>query len=810
MKISFNWLKSYLPTNLSATDVAAILTDTGLEVEKVEHYDPSAGGLDHVVVGHVLTVLPHPNADKLRLTTVDVAGTEPLHIVCGAPNVAPGQKVLVAKVGATLQPGDGEALTIRKSKIRGEDSEGMICAEDELGLGESHEGIMVLPADAVAGTAASDYLKIEKDEVFEIGLTPNRTDGFGHFGVARDLAARLSHTEGTAIRAKLPEVAEFGEKPNGKITVHIEDGEGCGRYAGLEMDGIQVAPSPEWLQNKLRAIGLSPINNVVDITNFVMHETGQPLHAFDADKIKGDKVVVRTLPKGTTFTTLDGLKRELTADDLMICNSEEGMCIAGVFGGLDSGVSNSTQRIFLESAWFNPVRVRKTAKRHALNTDSSFRFERGVDPQATLYALRRAAQLMTEIAGARQTGSLIDLKGNVPEPVTLDFSLEYCNALCGASITALELEGILSSLDFEFEKTAAGQYRLSVPTYRVDVTRPVDVLEEVLRIYGFNAVAMPERMSISVSLPQKPLRQDVLDALAQSLAGRGFQEMMSNGLTRSDRLIQVGGEGLKVELVAMLNPLSQELDVLRPNLINSALEAVAYNLNRQAERLQLFELGMAYRQNEQGYTESQNLCIALCGNRFTENWNNDAKPFDTSDMRGHVTALMQVMGIQEKLSFEASTHPFLSQSLEVKIGKHTAGHFGMINKVAQKAYGIKKDVWVAELQLDKCLAHIKHAAKTLRELPKFPAVRRDFSLLLDEQVTFESIETLAYQKAGKLLREVGLFDVYEGKNLPSGKKSYAVRFILQDPNRTLEDKVIDKQMANIQKALEEELGAVLR
>jgi phenylalanyl-tRNA synthetase beta chain len=811
MKISFNWLKSYLPTALSAAEVAAILTDTGLEVEKVEHFDPAAGGLENVVVGHVLTVVPHPNADKLKLTTVDVAGSEPLQIVCGAPNVAVGQKVLVALVGAKLQPTEGEPFEIKKSKIRGELSLGMICAEDELGLGESHEGIMVLPKDAIAGTPAGDFLQVEQDDVFEIGLTPNRTDGFGHFGVARDLAARLSHNEGHAVRAQLPEVPKFAEKAQGRIQVHIEDTDGCGRYAGLELDNVQVAPSPEWLQNRLRAVGLKPINNVVDITNFVMLETGQPLHAFDAAKIKGGKILVRTQPEGTEFITLDGTKRKLGADDLMICNTEVGMCMAGVFGGIDSGVGAATKGVFLESAWFNPVRVRKTAKRHALNTDSSFRFERGVDPQGTLYALRRAAALISEIAGGKPAGTLIDLEVNTPKPVQLDFSLEYCNRLCGTHISEDELEGILASLDFAVSKhKAQGQYTLTVPTYRADVTRPVDVVEEVLRIYGFNAVPMPDRMRISVSLPQKPVREEVINTLAQSLTGRGFLEMMSNGLTRSDRLLAVGGEDLGQGLVAMLNPLSQELDVLRPHLYNSALETVAYNLNRQAERLQLFEIGKAYRQAADGYAEAHNLCLALCGNRFQENWNNTQTPFDGSDLRGHLTAALEVMGLSDHVRFEPTQHAFLTKAVSIKLRDKEIGSLGAASKAAMKAYGVKREVWLAEISLDACLKKVRHAAQSYAPLPRFPAVRRDFSLLLDESVPFSAVEALAYKCAGKLLKEVGLFDVYEGKNLPAGKKSYAVRFMLQDPNRTLQDKEIDKRMGDIQHSLESELGAVLR
>lgn len=811
MKISFNWLKTYLPTDLSATEVAAILTDTGLEVEKTERYDPAGGRLDNVVTGHVLTVAPHPDADRLQLTTVDAGTPEPLHIVCGAPNVEAGQKVIVAKVGALLLPESDSPLKIKKSKIRGQVSEGMICAEDELGIGTSHDGIMVLPADTPPGIPAAEHLKFESDDIFEVGLTPNRTDGFGHFGAARDLAARLSHTHGTAIRAALPEVPHFAESKNGpgSISIEILDPEGCERYAGIELADIVVGPSPEWLQQRLRSVGLSPINNVVDITNFVMLETGQPLHAFDADRIAGQTVRIGTLAEGTKFTTLDGTERVLSQEDIMICDAEKGMCIAGVFGGIDSGVSASTKRIFLESARFNPVRVRKTAKRHGLNTDASFRFERGVDPTETLYALRRAAALIIEICNARQAGPVLDEVRNIPQPVEIEFSLEYCNALCGTRMTVKEVEAILASLDFAVTGTD-GNYTVTAPTYRVDVTRPADVAEEVLRIYGFNAVPVPERMSFSVSLPEKPVRGDVIDAVANTLAGRGFSEMMSNGLTRSDRLIKVGGEAAEKELIPMLNPLSRELDVLRPHVLNSVLEAVAYNLNRQAERLMLFEIGTAYRNGAKGYDEDLRLCLALCGSRFSENWNNPDTAFDITDLRGHLTAALQVMGVDRRVSFERGTHAFLDSVLDIKLGERTIGHMGDAGKKSQKAYGIKKSVWVAEINLDACLKKVKHAAVTQEELPKFPAVRRDFSLLLNEGISFDAIEKMAFKKGGRLLREVGLFDVYEGKNLPAGKKSYAVRFTLQDPNRTLDDKVIDKRMGEIQKALEEEFGAELR
>lgn len=811
MKISFNWLKTYFPTDLSPEEAAAVLTDTGLEVEKTERRDPSGGGLDHVVTGHVLSILPHPDADRLKVTTVDAGESEPLTIVCGAPNVEPGQKVPVAKIGAVLLPESEKPLKIKKSKIRGQVSEGMICAEDELGIGTNHDGIMVLPADTPVGIPMAEFLKTDIDYIFEIGLTPNRTDAFGHYGVARDLAARLSHERKEELRAELPEVPsfEYSGSEAGRIHITIKDEDGCGRYTGTEIAEVKVGPSPEWLAERLRAVGLNPINNVVDVTNFVMLETGQPLHAFDADKIKGGEILVKTLPEGTAFTTLEGTERKLSAEDLMICDTEGGLCIAGVLGGIDSGVSNDTQNIFLESAWFNPVRVRKTAKRHALNTDASFRFERGADPEGTLYALKRAAALIIEICGGRQSAPVTDVLKKVPKRALIDFSLEKCNALCGTHMQQGEVERILTSLDFRISGEN-GNYQLTAPAYRADVTRPADVYEEVLRIYGFNAVPVPERMSFSVSLPEKPDRGEVIATLASALAGRGLSEMMANGLTRSDRMISVAGADTEAELVAMLNPLSRELDVLRPHLINSVLEATTYNLNRQAERVQLFEIGTVYKRAEKGYAEDLRICIGLCGPRFSENWNNPEGAFDISDLRGHVAAVFNVLGLGEGLSFASGQHPFLESCIEIKTGNRIAGHAGTSGKKTMKAYGLKKPVLLAEISLGTLLAKVKHAAVKQKPLPKFPAVRRDFSLLLNADISFSQVEEIAYAKGGKLLREVGLFDVYEGKSLPEGKKSYAVSFILQDNEKTLNDKIVDKTMGAVQKALEEKLGAQLR
>ncbi|NEN24011.1 phenylalanine--tRNA ligase subunit beta [Cryomorpha ignava] len=810
MKVSYNWLQSYLKLDQTPEQVAEILTDTGLEVEKLEKWESVPGGLEGVMVGHVVDLWPHPNADKLNVTKVDLGIGEPVQIVCGAPNVAKGQKVLVATVGTTLMPEPGKPFEIKKAKIRGEESFGMICAEDELGIGTSHAGIMVLPGDTKMGITAADYLGLETDYVFEIGLTPNRTDGFGHYGVARDIAARLSLKK--QVGAEKPELKKLdiyqSEKP--KISVEIRDKQGCGRYAGLLIENIKVQPSPEWLQNRLRAIGQTPINNVVDITNFVLHEMGQPLHAFDAARIKGNKIVIDTLPKGTKFTTLDEVERVLDEKDLMICNGEGGMCIAGVFGGIRSGVSDHTTSVFLESAWFNPVRIRKTAKRHGLNTDASFRFERGVDPNGTVFALKRAANLILEIAGGEVVGPLIDEITEIPQQVALDFSLERFNSLAGTNLDEQVVTGILKSLDFEIESTTADKvFKLKVPTYRADVHREVDVVEEVLRIYGYNNVEMPDQMRISVSVGKKPARHEVIQALGQALVGRGFSEMMSNGLTRSDYIKEVTGNQDDKSLVYMLNPLSEELDVLRPDLTISMLESVAYNLNRQADRLMLFEIGKSYEKVEDGYRETTKLAIALAGTRFRESWSSPADASDSSDLRGHINAVFQIMGLEASFG-DSGKNPFYGSAVSVHLRRKNIGILGSISKKAMKRYGIKRDVLVAEFDLDSCLKAIGHASKTLTSLTKFPSVRRDLSLLLNENVGFEEIEKIAYAKAGKFIKEIGLFDVYEGKSLPTGKKSYAVSFVLQDENKTLNDKQIDKTMKSIQSELETVLGASLR
>jgi len=808
MKISYNWLKSYLDFNESPEELSEILTDTGLEVEKLEKFDTLPGGLEGVIVGEVMDVRDHPNADKLKVTTVDIAAGDDLNIVCGAPNVAKGQKVLVATVGTTLMPEPDKPFKIKKAKIRGEESYGMICAEDELGLGDNHDGIMVLPKDAEVGLPAAEYLKMESDFVFEIGLTPNRTDAFGHFGVARDIAARLSLKK--PVRAKLPAVEGLRlEDGNPPISVEIQDTDGCGRYAGLTMRDVKVEPSPEWLQNKLHAIGINPTNNVVDITNFVLHETGQPLHAFDADQITGNKVIVKSMKSGSKFTTLDEVERKLHQEDLMICNEKEGMCIAGVFGGIKSGVTEDTKDVFLESAWFNPVRIRKTAKRHALNTDASFRFERGVDPEGTLYALKRAAKLILEVAGGKPEGGVVDIVKELPQAAELSLSMSEITKLTGLQTNMAEVKSILNSLDIQVVNENSEDLELRVPTYRVDVTRPADVIEEILRIRGYNSVEMPTRMSLSVSIEDKPERTEIIQSISNVLTSRGYNEMMSNGLTRSDHILSVDPDQEK-NLVSMLNPLSQELDVLRPNVLVSVLDNVAYNLNRQSERLRVYEIGKSYNKFDKSYRETTNLCLALCGGRMSENWNNPKDAVNLSDLKGDLRAVFLSLGLNFKLSESKREDPFFDHCITISLRKESIGQMGLLSKKAAKVFGIKQSVLILEFDLDACIEKIRHADKRMEDLPKFPSVRRDLSLLLDKQVSFSEIENIARAKASKYLKDVGLFDVYEGKNLPNGKKSYAVSFTIRDDKKTLQDKQIEKIMDSIQSELESTLGASLR
>jgi phenylalanyl-tRNA synthetase beta chain len=810
MKISYNWLKQYVQTDLPAEDLGKILTETGLEVDGIEKIESIKGGLEGVFVGEVLTCEKHPDADKLKVTTVSVGG-EPLQIVCGAPNVGAGQKVIVATVGCTLYPTPDEAFKIKLSKIRGVESQGMLCAEDELGLGHSHDGILVLDPSTTVGITAAEYFELEDDFQIEIGLTPNRADAMGHIGVARDLIAYLNLHENANISLNLPEVQELEQKTDSVcINVQIENTEWCPRYAGISLAGVGVKASPAWLQKRLRAVGLSPINNVVDCTNYVMRELGTPLHAFDAQKLNG-KIVVKNATTGDIFKTLDGVERKLDESNLMITNGTENLAIAGVFGGLDSGISDSTTNIFIESAYFNPVSVRKTAKFHGLNTDASFRYERGVDPNLTIYALQRVTQLIQSIAGGEIAMEMVDIYPNAIKNQLVEFSIERCNSLIGTEIPAAKIEIILSNLDIQIISKSADCWSLEIPAYRVDVLREVDVIEEVLRIYGFNKVPLPEKLNTTLTLSSKPDLEKIQASLSEFLVGLGFSEMMNNSLTSSTYVEKLGGENLKAENnVAMLNPLSNELDVMRQSLIFSSLEVVAHNQNRQNPDLKLFEFGKTYRKTANGYYENKRLILVLTGNKSIEQWNSTKEKTNFYTLKGIVKSVLSRMGLTSFLSEKALENSILTDGISMNVLKQGIGELGWISTATKKHFGIKQDVFIADLDWDALTQSLKLVKNIYKEIPKTFEVRRDYSLLLDKQITFSAIEQAAKSCDKKILKNVGLFDVYEGKNLDEGKKSYAVSFHFQDAEQTLKDEQVDAVMQKIRTELESKLGAELR
>lgn len=806
MKISYNWLKQFIKIDWKSEDTAALLTDLGLEVEVVEKYQSVKGGLEGIVVGHVLTCVPHPNADRLKITTVDIGEAAPLQIVCGASNVAVGQKVPVATIGSTLYDPDGNAFVIKKGKIRDEESHGMICAEDEIGLGNSHDGIMVLDASLKPGTSVAKVFKIENDEIFEIGLTPNRADAMSHLGVARDLRAGMLQ-KGSHVELITPSVSNFRvDKRILKIDVDVKDIKLAPRYCGVTISGITVKPSPEWLQNRLRSIGLNPKNNIVDVTNYVLHELGQPLHAFDASKITG-KVQVKTLPAGTKFTTLDDIERTLHEEDLMICDNNGPMCIAGVFGGKNSGVTEGTNAIFLESAYFNPVSVRKTAKRHSLSTDASFRFERGIDPTITEFALKRAALLIQEVAGGEITSDVIDIYQKKIEdfPVFLNFA--KAGKLIGQDLPKETIKKILASLDIKVNSVTDAGLGLTIPAYRVDVQREIDVIEEILRVYGYNNINFTKKLNATVFNAPRNEDYKVQNIAAAQLNAAGFHEMMANSLTTPEYVAL--SENLSAEHnVTMLNPLSSELSVMRQSLLFSGLEAVSYNINRKNADLKLFEFGKSYHKLTEGTEEHKHLTLFVSGNRSDESWTQTQKPSDFFLFKGYVNAILSRLGI-EKAQSQPLVSSVFAEGLSMAIGNVVLVEFGTVKKSVLKHFDIKQQVLFADFNWDQILKIVSNKIK-FTSIPKYPEVRRDLALLVDNAVSFESIYKIARQSEKTLLKEVSLFDVYEGKNLPEGKKSYAVSFIIQDSSMTLTDEQVEKIMGKLQQNFEKELGATLR
>ncbi|NBW27006.1 MAG: phenylalanine--tRNA ligase subunit beta [Flavobacteriaceae bacterium] len=807
MKISYNWLKQFINIDLESEYTAEVLTDLGLEVESVEKFESLKGGLEGVVVGHVLTCEKHSNADKLKVTKVDIGTGNPIQIVCGASNVAVGQKVPVATIGTKLFNKDGETFEIKKGKIRGEESHGMICAEDELGLGDSHEGIMVLDSNLVPGTPAAKVFKIETDEIFEIGLTPNRTDAMSHLGVARDLRAGIIHRLGKQYELITPSVNKFKvDKRTLKIDVKVNNTKLVPRYCGITISGVTIKSSPEWLKNKLRAIGLAPKNNIVDVTNYVLHELGQPLHAFDASKINGN-IIVDTVKTGTKFITLDGIERILNEEDIMICDTQGPLCIAGVLGGFDSGVSETTNTIFLESAYFNSVSIRKTAKRHGLSTDASFRFERGIDPAITDYALKRAAILILEVAGGEITSDLIDVNNtkNGDIPVVLNF--DKVTKIIGQEIPKETIKKILVSLDIKITSVSDSSLGLIIPAYRVDVQREIDVIEELLRVYGYNNVKINNKINATVFNSGRTEDYKIQNIIGNQLTSLAFHEMMANSLTTPDYIKL--SDKLKEDFnVTILNPLSNDLSTLRQSLLFSGLEAISFNINRKNTDLKLFEFGKTYHKLPSGFDEPKHLSLFTTGNRLNESWTNAQKPSDFFLFKGYVNSILSRLGIEDFNTNPISNDVFAEGIAYVNRNVKLV-EFGTVKKSILKHFDIKQEVFYADFDWNVILKSISNKIKFV-EIPKYPEVRRDLALLLDESVAFEEIYSIARQTEKSLLKEITLFDVYVGKNLPEGKKSYAVGFTIQDDSKTLTDTQIEKIMSKLLNNFQTQLGAQLR
>ena len=808
MKISYNWLKQFLQTDWEDNKTSELLTDLGLEVEGVETIESIKGSLEGVVVGEVLTCIQHPNADRLKLITVDLGSGDPVQIVCGAPNVAAGQKVPVATIGTTLYDDSGSGFKIKKGKIRGEESHGMICAEDELGLGASHDGILILDNQLKPGTKAADIFNIEIDKVFEIGLTPNRADAMSHYGVARDLRAGLIQ-HGINLELITPSVSDFQvDERRLRIDVEVDKKESAPRYCGISIVDVEVKDSPEWIQNRLKSIGLTPKNNIVDITNYVLHELGQPLHAFDAEKIEGNKVIVKTLKSGTKFTTLDGIERELHSEDIMVCDAASNpLCIAGVFGGVNSGVTEKTTSIFLESAYFNPVSIRKTAKRHALNTDASFRFERGIDINFTKYALKRAAILIKEYSNGKIASDVMDFYPEKMEDFQVFLSYKNAFRLIGQELDKETIMNILASLEIKISSETEAGLGLTIPSFRVDVQREADIIEEILRVYGYNNIKFSHKLNSSISFNSN---KDTLveNIVANHLTSLGFNETMANSLTKEDYISF--SKNLKTEFnVSMLNPLSNDLKVLRQSLLFSGLESISYNLNRKNNSLKLYEFGKTYHKYEHGYQEDKHLTVFISGAKTKDTWTSPSQNSDFFYLKGIIISILERIGISNLKTSPLKSDVF-SEGIVFSLGKKKLVEFGVVTKQIRKEFGIKQEVLFADFDWSTIISISGNKKIKVSNLTKFPSVKRDLALLLDEKITFKEIYDLAFQSERNLLKDVDLFDVYQGDKLPKGKKSYAVSFVLQDRNKTLEDRQIDKIMQKLQQSFEKNLEAVLR
>lgn len=806
MKISLSWLQQYLKVDLSTDEISELLTDIGLEVEGIHKYETIKGGLNGIVIGKILTVDKHPDADRLNLTTVDVGAEDPLQIVCGAPNVAIGLNVPVATVGTRLYDGD-ESFKIKRSKIRGQISNGMICGPDEIGLGAKTDGIMELAEDAKVGMAGADYFNINEDIVFEIGLTPNRSDAMSHIGVARDLKAVLN-SKGDDLKMCMPSIKDFKiDNKDLSIDVKIESESLCPRYSGVSISNVTVNESPDWLKHKLLSIGINPINNIVDVTNYVLHETGQPLHAFDTEKILGKEIIVKTLNKETNFITLDESERKVSQNDLMICNAKEPMCIAGVFGGLDSGVTNNTKSIFIESAYFDPTSIRKTAKYHKLNTDASFRYERGCDPNITVYALKRAALLVKELCGGVISSDVVDVYPNPIEDFSINFSYNNLNKLIGEELDRNLVKAIIKNLEIKIIEEIDDSLSLLVPPYRTDVRREVDVIEEVLRIYGFNSIKINNKLNASIDSSNGITSFKLKNIISNLLVFNGFNEIMNNSLTKSE-LYNVNTFYKAENNVNILNPLSSDLNILRRTMLFSALETIEYNSNRKNNDLKIFEFGKTYSRVDK-YIENQHLFLSITGRRLKENWNSTNNQINFFDLKEYVHTILNKLGIF-KFDSTLNDNPFFDDYIQYKLNNDIIVSFGSVNNKILKKYKINKSVYIADFNWDVLLKIVKGSNIVYSPVNKFPSVRRDLSLLIDKNISFSELESIAKSIKCNILKDINLFDVYNGDKLPENKKSYSLSFIFEDNSKTLTDIQIDKIMDKLIKEYKKGVSAEIR
>ncbi len=805
MKISYNWLTNYLDSKLSAIEIATILTDTGLEVESTSAIGQVKGDLEGIVVGEVIECVQHPNADRLKITQVSI-GTKQLQIICGATNVAIGQKVAVALVGTTLYPSPDNPLTIKEAKIRGEESSGMLCAEDELGIGNSHDGILILEKNTPIGLPISEVIKLHPDVVFEIGLTPNRSDAMGHIGVARDLKAFLNHHRNSELAITWPILKNYNVIDKQEVTVSITDPENCSRYCSAVIENVSVGESPEWLKIALQSIGLHPINNVVDVTNYVMHELGTPLHAFDKMALSGE-IKVRPAIANESIVTLDGIERKLKGTELVIANAKEALCLAGVMGGQQAAVSNATTSLFLESAVFNAVSIRKTAKIHNLNTDASFRFERGVDPDLTFFALNRAIDLLLDVAGGHLIQGPQDVIIHTPKRKEFDIDIVQINKLIGIQLSAVAVEKILLDLDFQINTKNESCWTVTAPNYRTDVNRMADVAEEILRIIGFNSVPIPDKFHYAFTPPPIVTKNNCEKQISEFLVAKGFAEIMMNSLSKSSYSTFIPEDQ---EPVRIMNPLSSELSQMRQTLIFGLCETIVYNQNRQQSDLKLFEFGASYHKINDAYVQTNQLALSITGKQEVESWNNAKKTSTIFTLKGTIYSLLARFNIFEIQESIIARQPFFSEGLSFSIQNQVIAEIGTLNQRLKSNFGIKNDVFIAIINWDLLFEFIQQKRTLFKELPKTFEVRRDFSLLLNETTNYQEIERIAYQSEKTLLKKVNLFDVYEGDKLENGKKSYAVSFHFQDIEKTLTDQVIDACMERIRKNLEKELGAILR